>query len=311
MNRIIDISTSGTRLSIFNGCLCIEPPKPMASANVPIEDILCVIVATHAATLTHAVLAQLGEAGVPYIACDKNYLPCGILLPYKANALQAERFAKQREFKFEDRLWQTLILGKLRNTAAVLGLWNKGPTYVNKLISEVELGADSSVAEAVAARYSFAQLFETGFERRNSGWPENARLNYGYTILRSMVARFVCAAGLHPTFGIHHHNRYNAFALADDLMEPFRPFVDHLVMEIIHDSELDSELQKEEKAHLSGGFFARWVCDGESRTLVNIIEKSVRSWAQFIVGNVTKLTAAPILERPENFEMGDQKDDFD
>lgn len=172
----------------------------------------------------------------------------------------------------------------------------------NEYAAKVLKGDDPNINEALAAKDSFARLFEIGFSRRDSGHPENARLNYGYTVLRATVARFACASGLHPSFGVHHHNRYNAFALVDDLMEPFRPFIDQLVMELIEGNDVDNELSKDDKLHLSGGIYAKWICGSQSRTLLNWIELSVRNWAQFIFGLNTAPQAAPLFMKPENFE---------
>jgi CRISPR-associated protein Cas1 len=308
MNRIIDISTPGTRLSIFNGCLRLESPERTQLASIPLPDLLAVIVAADAVGLTHATLAELARAGVSYIACDRKYMPCGVLMPYEANALQAERFTKQRDFGFGGLLWQQIILGKILNSASVLELWGLDSSVQRGYAKRIQDGEDASSVEALAAKDAFSRMFEVGFNRRDKSQPENARLNYGYTVLRSATARFICAAGLHPTFGIHHHNRYNAFALADDLMEPFRPFVDHLVLELISGEIPESDLLSEDKLHLSGGIFARWICDQQSRTLVNWIELSVRSWSQFIFGAISTPPAAPLLERPENFELGTTED---
>ncbi len=309
MNHIVDISTSGTRLSISNSCLCIELPKPALPVRLPLSEILCVIVSADAAVLTHAVLAELSEAGVTYIACNRKHMPCGMLLPYEANALQGERFLKQRLFSNENVLWQTLIYGKIKNAAAVLELWGRSAQLQTEYAERVKNGQDPNAIEAFAAKDSFSRLFEIGFSRRDSGHPENARLNYGYTVLRATVARFACASGLHPSFGVHHHNRYNAFALVDDLMEPFRPFIDHLVMELIEGNSVDNELSKEDKLHLSGGFYAKWVCGNQSRSLLNWIELSVRNWAQFIFGLNSAPQAAPLLMKPENFECEPATDD--
>ena len=218
MNRIIDVSTAGTRLSVANTCLRVEGPDRAVLATIPLADLLSVVVSADAVVLTHATIAQLADAGVPYIACDRRYMPCGILMPYEANALQAERFTRQRSFSGASELWGQIVLGKIENCAAVLDLWNLDSRFQRKCLARIQEGEDPSVVEALAAKDAFGRMFEVGFNRRDRGHPENARLNYGYTVLRSTVARFVCAAGLHPTFGIHHHNRYNAFALADDLM---------------------------------------------------------------------------------------------
>lgn len=302
MNRIVDISTAKTRLSIFNGCLLVEQPQSSISVSISLPDILAVVVATDGASLTHAVLSELATAGIPYIACDRKYMPSGILLPYSANALQGERFLKQIEFKNQNILWREIILGKLKNTAAVLNLWGKSPDFQYEVIEKLENGSDVTVCEAMAAKDSFSRLFGMEFSRRDNGFYENSKLNYGYTILRSLVARFVCASGLHPTLGIYHRNKYNSFALVDDFMEPFRPFVDHLVLEILNSGNNESNLEREDKLHLSGGILARWICNGQSRTLVNWVELSVRAWAQYIFSFQEKPMPAPLFEKPENFQ---------
>ncbi|MES2614208.1 MAG: type II CRISPR-associated endonuclease Cas1 [Bdellovibrionota bacterium] len=305
MNRIIDISTTKTHLSIFNGCLLVEQPQLSSSVSIPLPDILVVIVATDAASLTHAVLSELATAGIPYIACDRKYMPSGILLPYSSNSLQGERFLKQIEFKNQSILWREIILGKLKNTAAVLNLWGRSPDFQYAMIEKIKAGSDINLCEAMAAKDSFSRLFGIEFSRRDDGFHENSKLNYGYTVLRSLVARFVCASGLHPTLGVYHHNKYNSFALADDFMEPFRPFIDHLVLEILNNGNRGVNLEREDKLHLSGGILARWICNDQSRTLVNWVELTVRAWAQYIFSFQEKPMAAPLFEKPENFDTGE------
>ena len=144
--------------------------------------------------------------------------------------------------------------------------------------------------EAIAAKLYFQELFETGFTRRDSGHPENSRLNYGYTIIRACLSRFICASGLHPTFGLYHRNRYNAFSLADDLMEPFRPFVDHMVISLLQLGSFDLELSPQEKKVLIGSMLEKIEVNGESRPLTDVIKGFVQNIARCITQNTSEIS---------------------
>ena len=312
MQRILDISSNNIFLKIENGLLVIESKQLQQRSTVPLTEILAVVLSSQACTLTHAVLAGLASHNIPFISCGKNFVPTGIQIPFEANSLQGERFWRQTKFVRQDELWFEIVRSKIENCIAVLHLWKLSTFQQEEILDGLSSGKHSpQTAESFSARLYFEHLFESGFTRRDGGHPENARLNYGYTILRSATIRFVCATGLHPTFGIHHRNKYNAFALADDLMEPFRPFVDHLVLELVHENKVESDLQPECKMHLAGGMFAKWQCENtkeqkqalESRSLVDWLERSVRACAQFIFGESNNIPKFPCLRKPEEFDF--------
>jgi CRISP-associated protein Cas1 len=309
MQRILDISTNGIHLKIENGLLVVESRATSARSTVPLSEILSVVLSSQACTLSHAVLGQLAEHNIPLVTCGGSFTPTGILMPFEANTLQGERFWKQNKFQNQQELWFECVCAKISNCIAVLFLWKLSTYQQEEILEQLHTGKLSAeAAESLSARMYFQQVFESGFTRRDGGHPENSRLNYGYTVLRSATIRFVCGSGLHPTFGIHHRNKYNAFALADDLMEPFRPFVDHLVLELVHDSSLDNELSSECKLHLAGGLFAKWTCavkgkGSETRTLSDWIERTVRSCAQFIIGETAVLPQFPELKKPLEFDI--------
>jgi CRISP-associated protein Cas1 len=312
MQRILDISSNNIFLKIENGLLVVESKQLQQRSTVPLAEILAVVLSSQACTLTHAVLAELAVHNIPFISCGKNFVPTGIQIPFEANSLQGERFWKQAQFNRREDLWFEVVQAKIKNSISVLLLW-KLSTFQQEEILDGLVGGKLSPqsAESFSARMYFEQIFESGFTRRDSGHPENARLNYGYTILRSATIRFLCGSGLHPTFGIHHRNKYNAFALADDLMEPFRPFVDHLVLELVHGNSMDSQLQPECKLHLAGGMFVKWQCESttekkkvlEVRSLADWLERSVRACAQFILGETQSVPKFPFLKKPEEFDF--------
>jgi CRISPR-associated protein Cas1 len=181
-------------------------------------------------------------------------MPVGLQLPLSGNTIQSERFQSQIEASLPllKQLWQQTIQYKITNQAYVLNT-QRNVVVKNMLawVNDVKSG-DTDNLEARAAAYYWGSIFPEipDFRRGREGIPPNNLLNYGYAILRAVVARSLVASGLLPTFGIHHHNRYNAYCLADDIMEPYRPFVDNLVIEIIDSGEDISELSKSIKAKL-------------------------------------------------------------
>ncbi|GHT31294.1 CRISPR-associated endonuclease Cas1 [Bacteroidia bacterium] len=253
-------------LSLRNNQLVIKLPeveknttlpltfKEHSVVTKPIEDIGIVVLDNQQITITHGVLESLLENNVALITCDSRSLPVGLMLPLYGNTTQNERFREQLDasLPLKKQLWQQTIQCKIRNQAAVLNLL-RGESVNNMLVwaNDVRSG-DPDNLEARAAAYYWKYLFPDipDFTREREGIPPNNLLNYGYAILRAIVARGLVASGLLPTLGIHHHNRYNAYCLADDIMEPYRPFVDELVVHIT-DSELKySELTKELKGKL-------------------------------------------------------------
>ncbi len=230
--------------------------KKEAFRTIPIEDIGILILDHKQITITQGLLEKLLSNNCAVITCSSNRMPIGLLWPLSGNTIQSERFKDQinASLPLRKQLWQQTIKQKIENQAYVLNI-KRGEVVKNMLVwaSHVRSG-DPDNYEARAAAYYWKCLFPDlpGFTRDRDGIPPNNLLNYGYAILRAVMARSLVASGLLPTLGIHHHNRYNAYCLADDMMEPYRPFVDKLVIEILDSgrayetitSDLKNELLK-------------------------------------------------------------------
>lgn len=228
--------------------------KKEAEITRPIEDIGVVVLDHKQITITTGVLDVLLENNCAVITCDSRSMPVGLLLPLSGNTTQSERFRHQIEasLPLRKQLWQQTIQYKIRNQMMVLKQSSNAETKcMQRWINDVKSG-DTDNQEARAAAYYWKNLFGhiDGFVRDREGISPNHLLNYGYAILRAVVARSLVASGLLPTFGIHHHNRYNAYCLADDIMEPYRPYVDKLVYDITNQYGEDIELSKDIKAEL-------------------------------------------------------------
>lgn len=220
----------------------------------PIEDIGVVVLDHKQITITTGALEALLENNCAVITCDSQHMPVGLQLPLVGNTTQSERFRDQlyASQPLRKQLWQQTIQHKIRNQAAVLDACTDSETKCMQVwASEVRSG-DPDNLEARAAVYYWKNLFGhiPDFIRDRDGVAPNNLLNYGYAILRAVVARSLVASGLLPILGIHHHNRYNAYCLADDVMEPYRPYVDLLVNEITKQYGDNVELSKDIKAEL-------------------------------------------------------------
>ncbi len=221
--------------------------------TIPVEDIGVIVIEHPQITLTHLVLSALLENNVAIITCDSRHMPSGLLLPLEGNTTQQERFRHQINASepLRKQLWQQTVRQKILNQAAVLKQQGGKTENMRYWADQVKSG-DTENHEGRAAAYYWGELFDSSldFRRDRDGFAPNNLLNYGYAILRATVARSLVASGMLPTFGIHHHNRYNAYCLADDMMEPYRPYVDQLVLQIIDGDEIPDELTKVHKAKL-------------------------------------------------------------
>ncbi|MFC4666093.1 type II CRISPR-associated endonuclease Cas1 [Falsiporphyromonas endometrii] len=254
-------------LSFKKGLLIIELPEIKETANLPqrlkekgvitrpIEDIAMVILDHRRITITSAAMEGLLMGNVAIVSCAANGLPLGLHMPLNTNTLQSERFRHQIKASepLKKQLWQQTIRQKIDNQAAVLERYTDAPTGCMKRWAEDVKSGDTTNVEAKAAVYYWKYLFEEipDFKREREGIYPNNLLNYGYAILRAAVARALIGSGLLPTMGIHHHNRYNAYCLADDVMEPYRPYVDKLVVSMVRESA-EVQLVKDTKAKLLG-----------------------------------------------------------
>lgn len=237
-----------------------ERMKRDSVRTVPIEDIGVVVLENRQITITQGLLEALLENNCAVITCDSRSMPVGLMLPLAGNTVQSERFRSQIDasLPLKKQLWQQTVKMKIANQAAVLANHTDAETgCMRHWIDDVRSG-DPDNLEGRAAAYYWKQLFKdipqlSGFTRARDGLPPNNLLNYGYAILRAVIARALVGSGMLPTLGIHHHNRYNAYCLADDVMEPYRPYVDELVFSIISDAASDyGDLTKEIKMRLLG-----------------------------------------------------------
>jgi len=223
------------------------------TATTAVEDLGIIIIDNPQITLTSGLLQALQENNVALITCDYRHMPQSILLPIEGNSIQQERYDYQLAASepLKKQLWQQTIIQKIKNQAAALNNLQLNSDYLVPLHKNVKSG-DSDNCEATAAAYYWQNIFKhvQGFRRLPDGASPNNFLNYGYAILRGTMARSIVAAGLLPTLGIFHRNRYNAFCLADDLMEPYRPYIDEMVHGMVETFGPIFEMQKEHKVIL-------------------------------------------------------------
>lgn len=242
-------------LSLRNGQLVVKldphDDEPERQASVPIEDIGVVVLDHRQITLTHGALSALVDNNAAVVTCDDRHMPIGLLLPLEGNTIQSERFRDQIDasLPLRKQLWQQTVQQKIRNQAALLHeLHGIEVGNMKKWAGEV-LSGDSTNLEGRAAAFYWSHMFPTlpSFTRSREGDYPNSLLNYGYAILRAIFARALVSSGLLPTLGIHHHNRYNAYCLADDVMEPYRPYVDRLVVQTMAecgDVEITTDIKR-------------------------------------------------------------------
>lgn len=211
-------------------------PEAAPQRTIAIEDVGLIVLAHPQIVITQALLAALMEQCVAVVSCDSHYLPAGVLLPFSANNLYRERTRQQLEATqpLIKRLWQQTVTSKISNQAALIHAAT-GQVAPNLLrMAEAVKSGDPENLEARAAAWYWKHLFEDApaFTRQRDGDATNTLLNYGYAVLRAVIARALVMAGLLPVCGIHHRNKYNPYCLADDIMEPYRPVVDALVLEL-------------------------------------------------------------------------------
>jgi CRISPR-associated protein Cas1 len=267
----------------------VHRAKRHDEVTVPLTDIAALIVSHPQVSFTHAVLAGLAEAGAIFVACNPKHMPAAMLLPLASHSTQTERFAQQAALSQPARkqMWQQIVRAKILAQARLVEERAGRDFGLLPMASRVRSG-DAGNLESQAARIYWPALFGD-FHRDPEGEGVNACLNYGYAVLRAVVARALCGAGLHPSLGVHHHNRYDAFCLADDLMEPFRPLVDRVVAGL-HDQRGPSlAVDKDSKAAIIQGLLQRYVGESESRTLFDWAARAASSLAAVIEGREEKL----------------------
>ena len=252
IRKTVEFSTPGTRLSVANSQLVVERPD-LPKATLPIEDLGVVIVDDIRATYTQSVFLSLLEAGATVLVTGRDHLPAGMMLPLDAHHVQTERHRAQVETSapVRKRAWQAIVRAKIVQQATVLSHFTGSHGGLAPMARRVRSG-DPDNLEAQAAQRYWPRLFGKTFRRDREADGVNALLNYGYAVVRAAVARGVVAAGLIPSLGVHHRHRGNPFCLADDLLEPYRPYVDWRVRQMAgEDGESAPDLaERETRAEL-------------------------------------------------------------
>lgn len=308
-----------TYLSLSNEQLVIKLPeverndtlpesfKKESVRTLPIEDIGVVVLDHQQITITHGLMDKLLNNNTAVVTCDKSRMPVGLLLPLDGNSTQSERFRDQIDasIPLKKQLWQQTVKYKIANQAAVLQQYRNDKAKNMLAWADDVKSGDPDNLEARAAVYYFRNLFPTlpDFRRDREGYAPNNLLNYGYAILRAIIARSLVGSGLLPTLGIFHKNRYNAYCLADDIMEPYRPYVDKLVVEIVDEKlfiknssdDLESSdewlsLTKEIKAQLLSIPTLDVVIDGKRSPLMIAAQQSTASLAKCFSGELRKIS---------------------
>lgn len=238
-------------LSIRNRQLVVDlKDETKRQHTVPVEDLGVVVLENPQITITSSVLEALMEQKVAVLTCNNQYLPSGMFLPLDGHSEQTERIRTQFNASqpLKKQLWQQTVRAKIQNQAMVLNQFGSESKRLFKLQNEV-LSGDSGNCEAIAAAFYWKQLYGIHFTRARGIKTPNGQLNYGYSILRSLVARALSASGMFPSVGINHRNKYNAFCLADDIMEPYRPYVEWMVLNFPKIDE-EEEMTQSQKIEL-------------------------------------------------------------
>lgn len=240
IGRIVEVADDRRHLFVSRGFMVVKNTEGNREelGQVPLDDIAAVIANAHGLSYTNNLLVALAERGAPFVLCAKNHNIAGMLWPVSGNHQQARRIDAQLSVRrpLQKRLWADIVRCKLQQQAAVLEAVNAPFIPLSALAKKVRSG-DPDNLEAQGARRYWPLLFGDKFRRDQKSDGCNSQLNYGYTILRSAMARSVIAAGLHPTPGIHHSNAGNPMRLIDDLMEPFRPVIDLHVLQLQRSGE--------------------------------------------------------------------------
>ncbi|HBL74497.1 MAG: subtype II CRISPR-associated endonuclease Cas1 [Bacteroidetes bacterium GWF2_42_66] len=270
----------------------IDPETEREKASIPMEDIAVVVLDHPQLTLTHALMSDLVDRNVALISCDSRHMPSGLMLPLDGNHVQTERFRLQINASepLLKNLWAQTIKAKIENQAALLKRLNFDNKRLLALIPQIKSGDPDNIEGRAASVYWKILFEEHDFTRDRFGVEPNSHLNYCYAILRAVVARALVSSGLLPTLGIFHRNKYNAYCLADDIMEPYRPFCDELVYGLFVKGEIESEeLTREHKARLLSIASCDVLIDGKKSPLMVAMSRTTNSLFECFEGTRRKI----------------------
>lgn len=290
--RIIDISETAASLHVRHEQLCVGLGNGEV-VTTPLAELAAIVISNPRVVMTQAVIAGIAEHGGIAVVCDGKRLPAAVMLPVQAHVTQTERFAAQISLPAprRKRLWQQIVQAKIRAQSRALTDLHGDDAGLSAMAGLVRSG-DAGHHESQAAQRYWPSLFgDPAFRRGREGPDQNAHLNYGYAVLRAIVARAICAAGLHPSLGLNHHNRYDPFCLANDLMEPFRPVVDRAVYAWVQHHDPTAPLDTPAKAYLIAPMTANYPWGGEERSLFDWVARAASSLASSISNQGSLLLA--------------------
>ena len=282
-------------LSLKNNQMIIHTKEmPEVQRSVPIEDIGFVVLEHQQTNITLPLLNALSDNNVAVIFCGKDFMPNAMLMNLDSNKTQGESYRAQIEASepLKKGLWKQIVEAKIRNQSALLNKLGKDGDKLKPYYINVKSG-DADNREGIAAKIYWSELFGNDFIRSREGCEPNNMLNYGYTLLRAAVARALMGSGLFPAVGIYHRNRYNAFPLADDIMEPYRPYVDEMVFHLFANGE--RELTKDVKAQLLRILFTDTIFSKITRPLDIGLTMTTASLSKCFSG-IQKKIIYPLLE---------------
>jgi CRISP-associated protein Cas1 len=274
------------------------PDKEQETKTVAIEDIGVIVLENQQITITNGLLEKLINNNVALINCDQQHLPIGLLMPLNGHTEQSERFKNQinTSAPLKKNLWQQTISAKISNQAGLLN--ERGiPCRKMEIWAKEVTSGDALNHESRAAVFYWANLFAINdFNRNPEGKAPNNLLNYGYAILRGITARAIVSSGMLPTLGIFHRNKYNAYCLADDIMEPYRPFVDLIVCNIIETQKSVEDLTTEIKKQLLSIATIDVLIDGKKSPLMVAMSRTTNSLYDCFEGSSRKILY-PVYDR--------------
>ena len=296
------VITKPSKISIENDQLRYAP-KDGEVIKVPIDDISVIILEVHQVTITSALMSRLTESNIVLFTCDKSHSPNGVFIPFHQHSRYAQVAHKQIAWTepFKKRLWKQIVSSKVINQSQTLAYMGKEKvTQLQNYAKNVKSG-DSTMVESSAARVYFIALFGKFNRRDESDW-RNSALNYGYALIRGAISRSLAAHGFLPAFGLFHHSTLNAFNLSDDIIEPYRAFVDVVVAEHYETFiELpDTRFLPEHKVELYQLFTMKTMIDSTSTTLLNSIEVCVTSLMSATLEKDVALLKLPYLDNGDD-----------
>lgn len=285
IKRIIEISQAKSHLSIRYGQLIIKQDGQEIS-SIPCEDIGILLVDHSGTTYTHCVFTELLKSGAAVVLCGGNHHPAGMLLPIEGNSTQTEKYRQQIEAKepLKKQLWQQIIRAKIKHQAKLVGKDSSVYKSLMSLREQVRSGDPDNIEAQASRKFWPVFLQDERFYRDINGPAPNNLLNYGYTVVRAAIARAICSAGLLPSLGIHHRNKYNAFCLADDMLEPFRGFVEAKVRDIYKSEGVIDEITQPIKARLLEVLYEPVIMAGVSSPLMVALHRTMASLARCFAG---------------------------